>query len=204
MGVPPEQSTAHRVRVMRPEERRPVSEVLARAFHDDPVAAFLFPDETTRLRRYAAFTRFAMEFLAPHGRFLTTEPLAGAALWQAPRPPRPGALRMLYAAVRMAVIARSAFGRAASIGEATERWHPHEPHWYLAVLGTEPAAQGRGLGSALLHETLAECDRTGTLAYLESSKEANLPFYERHGFCVDGELTLPGGPPMWAMRRRPA
>jgi hypothetical protein len=32
-----------------------------------------------------------------------------------------------------------------------EERHPHDaPHWYLFILGTEQAAQGRGLGSALL------------------------------------------------------
>jgi GNAT superfamily N-acetyltransferase len=72
------------------------------------------------------------------------------------------------------------------------------------VLGTEPAAQGRGIGSELLRGTLEECDRTGTLAYLESSKEANIPFYERHGFRVDADFSPPGGPKLWTMTRLPA
>ena len=41
-------------------------------------------------------------------------------------------------------------------------------------------------------------------AYLESSKEENLPFYNRFGFQVTEELTLgAGAPPMWAMWRDP-
>jgi len=40
-----------------------------------------------------------------------------------------------------------------------EARHPHDPsHWYLFILGTEPAAQGRGLGSALLARVLARVD----------------------------------------------
>ena len=61
-----------------------------------------------------------------------------------------------------------------------------------------------GTRMELLRGTLEECDRTGTLAYLESSKETNIPFYERHGFRVDADFSPPGGPKLWAMTRLPA
>jgi GNAT superfamily N-acetyltransferase len=85
-----------------------------------------------------------------------------------------------------------------------ERVHPKEPHWYLAVLGTEPAWQGKGVGSALLAPVLQRCDREGRPAYLESSKESNLAFYARHGFEVTGTIDLlGGGPRVWPMWREP-
>jgi predicted N-acetyltransferase YhbS len=86
-----------------------------------------------------------------------------------------------------------------------ERRHPRKPHMYLSVLGTEPSAQGRGLGSAAISPGLAFADAEGLPAFLESSKERNLDFYARFGFRVMGELRLPGGgPPMWPMWREPA
>lgn len=85
-----------------------------------------------------------------------------------------------------------------------ERHHPAAPpHWYLAILGTDPAAQGRGLGSHLLAAVLQRCDEDGVGAYLESSKEANIAYYARHGFRVTQELRLPRGPWLWAMWRDP-
>jgi ribosomal protein S18 acetylase RimI-like enzyme len=77
------------------------------------------------------------------------------------------------------------------------------PHWYLAVLGTDPSAQGAGIGSALIGPTLGRCDAEGIPAYLESSKEANISFYQRHGFRVTQEIDLPQGPKLWAMLREP-
>jgi ribosomal protein S18 acetylase RimI-like enzyme len=78
---------------------------------------------------------------------------------------------------------------------------PAPPHWYLAVLGTDPAAQGRGLGSAVLAPVLEGCDRDGVDAYLVSSKERNVDFYARFGFRVTREVRLPRGPRAWLMWR---
>ena len=50
---------------------------------------------------------------------------------------------------------------------------------------------------------LSTCDRNGQGAYLESSKESNVPYYQRHGFDVVGEVTFTGGPTIWRMWRDP-
>ena len=84
-----------------------------------------------------------------------------------------------------------------------EKKHPREPHWYLAVLGTDPQHQGKGHGSAVLEPVLDRCDLEGVPAYLESSKEANVPFYERHGFQVTDTHDFPKGPRIWLMWRDP-
>ena len=58
---------------------------------------------------------------------------------------------------------------------------------------------------ALLAPVLGRCDREGLPAYLESSKESNIAYYERFGFAVIGELqAAPGGPTLWPMWREPA
>ena len=85
-----------------------------------------------------------------------------------------------------------------------EGLHPHEPHWYLASLGTAVDQQGKGVGSALMRPVLADCDREGLPCYLESSKERNVPFYRRHGFEVVQEVPLgEHGPSIWTMWREP-
>jgi ribosomal protein S18 acetylase RimI-like enzyme len=122
-------------------------------------------------------------------------------LWAPPGKWRLGAwgqVRMLPDFIRL-------FGRRLPLASRglnlVEAHHPRELHWYLAVLGTEPACQGQGIGSALMAPILERCDREGLPAYLESSKESNIAFYSRHGFEVTGEIRLPDGPPVWPMWR---
>jgi hypothetical protein len=50
---------------------------------------------------------------------------------------------------------------------------------------------------------LVRCDEAGLGAYLESSKPENVPYYQRFGFAVTGQIDLPDGPPLWPMWRAP-
>ena len=64
--------------------------------------------------------------------------------------------------------------------------------------------QGRGAGTQLMQPVLQKCDKEGIPAYLESSKERNVPLYERNGFKVTKEMVVPaGGPKIWLMWRDP-
>jgi GNAT superfamily N-acetyltransferase len=86
--------------------------------------------------------------------------------------------------------------RAGDVLELLARFdaaHPRdEPHFFLSLLGTDPAHAGRGLGMALLAENLERIDRESMPAYLESSNPANNHRYERHGFARIGEFYPPG------------
>jgi ribosomal protein S18 acetylase RimI-like enzyme len=173
---------------------------LARAFFDDPVIGWALPDEERRMR--GAERMFGMQ-LSRWLRFEevhTEEGLRAAALWAPPGewrwPPLAGLRMLLGAGLPALPRMLRGFGRI-------EHAHPTDPHYYLAVLGTDPSAQGEGLGSAVLGPVLETCDRDGVPAYLESSKERNIAYYGRHGFKVTGEVQLPGGPAVWPMWREP-
>ena len=79
--------------------------------------------------------------------------------------------------------------------------HPAEPHWYLEVLGTHPAAQGTGLGGALVEAGIARARDAGVGAYLLTSNREVISFYRRFGFGVRDEVRIPGGPTIWSLWR---
>ena len=88
-----------------------------------------------------------------------------------------------------------------AVFEQMGRYHPQEPHWYLPLIGVDPAQQRKGYGSALLQHALRECDRDHAPAYLESSNPANIPLYERHGFRVLATIQVGTSPPIFPMLR---
>jgi ribosomal protein S18 acetylase RimI-like enzyme len=86
--------------------------------------------------------------------------------------------------------------------EQMDRFHPKEAHWYLPLIGTDPAHQGRGYGSTLLAHALERCDRDKLPAYLESSNPANIALYERFGFQLIGEIQSGTSPTLYPMLRK--
>jgi len=182
-----------------------LSRSLARAFDDDPVFQYVLPpsaDRPDRLRRF--FHHLAPSHLR-YGHVYVSASAEGVAMWD---PPDKWRLRW-QDQLRMALPMMRIYGRRSATLMAdyqrVEHLHAQQPpHWYLAVLGTDPDHQGKGIGASLMAPVLAICDRDGEGAYLESSKESNIPFYERFGFRVLGEHPFhSGGPMLWPMWRDP-
>jgi GNAT superfamily N-acetyltransferase len=171
-----------------------LSATLARAFDDDPIMTWAMPDTERRQRGLLKiFDRYLRTIYLPDRHSYTVDVdggVGGGALWAPPGKPRPGIRDLLRQAPLLPVLGRR-IGMLRLLAELDKR-HPYDaPHFYLAVLGTEPALQGKGYGSALLAPVLEQCDREGIPAYLESSKERNVPFYARHGWKVTGEIRVP-------------
>ncbi|MFF3272632.1 GNAT family N-acetyltransferase [Streptomyces chrestomyceticus] len=184
------------------DDARLVSSTLARAFGDDPMMRWFFPDGPSReagLNRY--FTTLFTRQYAHHGVCERTG--AAAAFWVPPE----GQAKAVPDAETVQELQDILGDRAPLFRDtvmAAAEHAPQEPHWYLAVIGADPAAQGQGHGAALLRSGLAQADAAGLPVYLESSKPSNVPVYEHFGFVVRGEMELPGGGPvLWAMRREP-
>jgi GNAT superfamily N-acetyltransferase len=175
---------------------------LARAFHDDPVTAFFYPDAERRPAHARRFFHIRLRQLEPQRAIYTTPDRTGAALWAEPGRWREDLRQALMLLPMLPALLPHLRSAARAVREIEVR-HPERPHYYLSVLGTEPAQQGGGIGSALLGPVLERCDAAGMPAYLESSRETNVSFYARHGFEVTERMQLPDGPPLWLMWREP-
>lgn len=179
--------------------------MLARAFLDDPVAEWSCPYDHLRGKMLEGFNGARLRQLLGHEEIWVTEDCSSAALWAPPghwTTTTREDIEIVRAIFHPRLIARMPLSTIGLLN--VERKHPRQPpHWYLAVLGTDPPAQGHGLGSMALAPVLERCDEDEVGAYLESSKESNIAFYARHGFRVTGEVRLPRGPLVWQMWRDP-
>jgi predicted N-acetyltransferase YhbS len=181
-----------------------VAEALTRSFADDPVMSFVIParNHQQRLRRF--FATELRHMALPLGEVYTTVgPVMGAAMWAPPGKWRPKPSVLLRSGPSFIAAIGARLPAAMRFMTLVERKHPTEPHYYLSTLGTEPDFQRKGVGSALLQPVLDRCDTEGVPAFLESSKEANVPYYRRHGFDVTEQVSVAGGPPIWLMWREP-
>jgi len=196
------QSPPVSVRRARREDFGPLAAMLARAFYDDPVTSWFYPNPKRRLARARRFFAIRLRQLADQDLTFTTADLSGAALWTEPGRWREDTRQQLMLLPTLPALLPRIVRLTRAVREI-ERRHPVAPHYYLSVLGTDPDQQGGGVGSALLGPMLDRCDADHIAAYLESSKESNVDFYVRHGFAVTDRVELPEGPPLWFMWRDP-
>jgi len=175
---------------------------LGRAFLDDPLISFLLKNEATREANMPRLFKLLFKLGLPHGACDVTSGYEAVALW---RPPNEWEIPWWQYIVNGAeFLGIFGFGGARHVTwvmDIIEKRHPHQPHWYLQAIGTDPAKQGKGFGGVVMRRQLAIADAAGMPAYLESSKDINIPIYKSFGFEVTGEIKLPNGPTLWPMWR---
>ena len=190
-------------RAATPADAMAIGETMGRAFHDDPVILHLLPDATRRAKIAPRLFRLMFRLGFPHGCCDVTEDLAAVALWRTPgKWETPILSSLTTAGDAFAIFGFGGLARALGFMDVVEKAHPHEPHYYLQALGTDPTKQGKGWGGVVIRRQLAVADAAGAPCYLESSKPTNIPIYQSFGFEVTGEITLPGGPTLWPMWRK--
>jgi GNAT superfamily N-acetyltransferase len=187
--------------------------LLSRAFFDEPQFVWLQPDDDKRTKLLPAVFRMELQHVHPIDRggqvLQENGGLVAGAAWAPPGRWKASMWRQLPGIPRLILSLgsgnlQSFAKRGKALQDALEMAHPSEPHWYLAALGVDPGAQGKGVGGALMRTGLDRCDREETPAYLECL-ERLVPYYKRFGFEVRGPIEMPGGAPgqvgMWRPTR---
>jgi len=165
-------------------------DTLARAFSDDPVWSWAFPDPGD----LTIWWRFVIASALRYPEVWITGDYAAASVWI---PPAGMELTEQEEGRVESLLGELIGSRASSVISLLERFetaHPRErPHYYLSLLGVHPDHRGKGLGMGLLAENLRRLDVVDGAAYLESSNPANDRRYEALGFRHVGSFTTPDG-----------
>lgn len=173
---------------------------LVLAFSTDPAARWSWPQPDDFLRNMPLLARAFGGKSFGLGTAFGIDRLAGVALWLPPGVSSDEeALSELIEHTAPAEVQKDAAG----VFEQMAGFHPKEPHWYLPLIGVDPARQGQRFGDKLMAHALARCDAEQMPAYLESSNPSNLSFYRRHGFEALGEIQVGSSPTLVPMLRRP-
>lgn len=177
--------------------------ILAAAFLDDPVMLWVCGNERCI---GPAFMELAKHLYVKKGFGHITPEGEGATLWLPPGETKDvsliATLSMGLAMLRYGGVKAPLNGLR--IDAALLKAKPVAPHYYLFAIGVRPECQGRGFGKMLTAPVLAQCDQEGMPAYLESSKEENIPIYRTMGFEVTDTIDPGHGcPPLYPMWREP-
>lgn len=202
-----------------PQEGLLCVDILVAAFAEDPFLGWLLaevedPDEG-RFQLFSllvehGFDHGLVEILVlPSEGIGGIEPeeiVIGVALWFLPGawPPPFGALAQ-EGQLLLSLTGLFPFLRKLRYLSAIQKRHPKALHSYLSSFAIDPAYQGQGWGRRFLGGSMEEAAKRGEPVYLETSKDANVQFYEGLGFTVVGEIIVPRGPHIRLMERvRPA
>lgn len=187
------------------------SEVLAKAFQDDPAYTQLFPNLDERLHSLRRLWGGVLKHCLVYGEVHTTSLVNSAAGWLSPGNVEVTFWQMLRtgfalqrAVMRFEKNARDRFLEVLDYLDGVHKDVIKRPHWYLWVLGVDPSFQGQGIGGKLIEPVLARSDDEGVPCYLEAMTERNVAFYKKREFEVVSEGEVLGQEvKVWMMLREP-
>jgi len=187
------------------------SQVLGKAFHDDPTWIYVIPDENERKEKLPSVFEYSIRYSLKYGEvYAPTENLEGIAVWM----PHTTVEKSMWRILRSGAF-RAALKMGSEIGKRIEklfdqidqdrREHMKDRSYvYLQAIGVLPEFQGRGFGGRLLKPMFTKADIEGILIYLETETEKNIQIYKKYGFKTLKEGKFPSADfPFWEMVREP-
>jgi ribosomal protein S18 acetylase RimI-like enzyme len=180
------------------KERDAGAAVLGRAFTEYELLRHYFHDKKERRAVADTFGFIALSVCLRYGEVYTSsEKLEGVAAWLPPGQAPFGGWQIIRS-VPLSILfrfARQGASRMWAYGRYVDRLHgklvPY-PHWYLQIIGVDPAYHGQGFSSRLLRPVLERIDREQMPCFLETNTEKNVAIYRRFGFEVVSEDKIPG------------
>lgn len=176
----------------------PAAEVLVRAFEHDPMPAYVEPRPERRSRHVAACFAGVLRYGVRYGEvYASSSRLESVAMWLGPGQTGGSLVKTLRAGaltVSLRAGLRSTLRFLRLVDHLGTFWlrRVPDPHWYLAVLGTDPECRGRGLAGELVARMCQRFDREGLSCCVDTENEANTVFYRRHGFDLLDRSPVPG------------
>ncbi|MGF7032276.1 ribosomal protein S18 acetylase RimI-like enzyme [Paenibacillus mucilaginosus] len=189
--------------------------VMGRAFADDPLFLHLFgPSKSDRFaaKRVRLFLTLVFKKALLQGEdmrgYFENCRLAGAYLAEPPRTSRSGMRQNVkLAGLLLPLLFRlplRSLGQLNAYMRVTRNAAPVTAHHYLAMLGVDPSAQGKGIGRALLLDLFgrvhAHAGSQG--AALDTENRRNVDWYVSLGFVLSAEASL-GGLTLYCMHWAP-
>ena len=191
------------IRALTEDEFPEAAALAAAAFREDPGFAYILPDDAERRRRLPSIFEAILRVDSAAGGLVNGAFDDGALVGVssvlsagAENPSLPDWVRHLPELAWL-LLRPAAVLRALSLIHAVEERRTGSAD-YLHILAIHPAAQGRGIGAALLNAAIKGARHS---LCLETFTEANRSWYEARGFELLMEIRSSVRPTFWTLRR---
>jgi GNAT superfamily N-acetyltransferase len=187
------------IRILGRDELKGAADLAAAAFREDAGFSHILPDDALRRWRLPSILEAMLRVDVACGGFVSGAfddgALVGIASVLPPEASEPDLADWTRELPRLGWLAFSpaTLLRALGIRRAIESVRPKTLD-YLNLLAVHPAAQGRGVGAALLNAA-------PKALYLETFEDKNADWYQKRGFRLTSEIQSPVRPTFWTLRR---
>lgn len=199
------------VQPIKKAQLKQATEVLTRAFQDNPEAIWCMPNPDRREKKMQKMWLFNLRImLSGFGEvYVTSDKVEGVAGWVPPGKGEPSLWKVLRSGFtllfHLGIKSIRKLLKARDFQAKVHQKHAPFPHWHFGPIAVDPEYQGRGFASTLLRAKLEVIDQENLPVYLETNRKKNVKIYEHFGFKVLEKNILPGTEiPNWAMIRYPS
>lgn len=191
-------------------QKTKIGQAFSHAFLNEPNFIYIIPNDDQRSKALQwFFGSFVVRLGMLYGEVFIPKNNGGGAIWIKPN------RRVKFMGALQAGLLKMPFyfgfngiKRSMKLSNYVEKIREEyapEQHWYLMALAVAPNLQGKGIGSALIHNILLRTDKENIACYLETFSQSGVNFYNKLGFEVLQKHQVPQeGPSFWSMGRKPA
>ncbi len=185
--------------------------IAARAFQDDLIDSYFFPNPYKRKEILPAFYEYRLNSAVRHGMvYATSSKMKGIAAWihsdlgEIPmwQLIRSGGFKLFR---KVGYRVTSKMMPVNDYVTSMRRKNAGDRYLHLEILAVDPKFQGMGYAKKLLEPMFEQLDSEKLPCFLETATEKNVPLYQNFGFEVADEGTIPGTEiSLWNMMRKPS
>jgi len=169
-------------------------DLLTRAFWDDPLCAYFFPNKEERKRLLPVFFKFRLKQPLQYGEvYATSSRLEGVAVWHHSNEVDSTLWKNLRAGGLgfYRTMGRNLVNRMMKMDQFTSQRRAKyavTPYMHLGPVAVDPELQGQGYSSKLIRPMLERLDRLELPCYLEAQSESNVSIYEHYGLPTASKI----------------
>ena len=181
--------------------------LMIRGYYHDPLVNYIIPDRLWGRSLLLWYMSLPIRCGLQDGEIYTNSNVNGLAIWISPESSKMTIWEIYRAGLfiipfKIGVKAAYRLKIAMDYTTEVEKRFTNGECWHLLNIVVDTMSQNKGLGGLLLQHTLQRADKSGKPCYLETFNKKSISFYERYGFKVVFETSVPkNGPRFWAMLR---